>query len=103
VIVAQVLAHGFLEAAGLQPRDVILAINGVRFDRHGIVMGKEGLYRHKNIYDVIKLVPIGDAVEVSYQRAGEIRTSTAVAMRNPDKGVVSIPIISERRISTSSA
>jgi S1-C subfamily serine protease len=96
VIVAQVLAHGFLEAAGLQPRDVILAINGVRFDRHGIVMGKEGLYRHKNIYDVIKLVPIGDAVEVSYQRAGEIRTSTAVAMRNPDKGVVSIPIISER-------
>jgi S1-C subfamily serine protease len=97
VIVAQVLPRGFLEAAGLRPRDVILAINGVEFDRHGIVMGKEGLYRHKNIYDVIKLVPIGDTVEISYYRDGEVRTTTAVAMRNPEKGVVSVPIISDRK------
>jgi serine protease Do len=97
VIVSQVLPYGFLEAAGIQPRDVILAINGVAFDRHGIVIGKEGLYRHKNIYDVIKLVPIGDTVELSYQRAGELKTTKAVAMPNPEKGIVSIPIISERK------
>jgi S1-C subfamily serine protease len=97
VIVSQVLAHGFLEAASLQPRDVILAINGVEFDRHGIVIGKEGRYRHKNIYDVMKLVPIGDTVEITYQRAGELKTTRASAMRNPEKGIVSIPIISDRK------
>ena len=96
VIVAQVLARGFLEAAGLQPRDVILAINGVGFDRHGIVIGREGLYRHKNIYDVVKLVPIGETVEVSYLRGGEIHSTTAVATRNPEKGIRSLPIIGER-------
>jgi serine protease Do len=97
VIVDQVLAHGFLEAARLRPRDVILAVNGVNFDRHGIVIGKEGLFRHKNIYDVMKLVPIGDTVEVTYQRAGEINTTTAVAMRNPERGIVSVPVISDRK------
>ncbi|MEE4109183.1 MAG: trypsin-like peptidase domain-containing protein [Halieaceae bacterium] len=96
VIVAQVLAHGFLEAAGLQPRDVILAINGVSFDRHGIVIGKEGLYRHKNIFDVMKLVPIGQAVEISYLRAGKVQSTRAIATRNPEKGIRSLPIISER-------
>ncbi|WOJ95133.1 trypsin-like peptidase domain-containing protein [Congregibacter variabilis] len=97
VIVAQVLAHGFLEAAKIQARDVILAINGIEFDRHGIVIGKQGLYRHQNIYDVIKLVPIGEAVEITYQRAGEVHHTRAVAMRNPEKGIPSIPIISERK------
>jgi len=97
VIVAQVLPNGFLEAAGLQPRDVILSINGVEFDRHGIVIGKEGLYRHKNIYDVIKLVPIGDTVAIGYLRNGEVSSTEAAAMRNPDKGIVSIPIIAERK------
>jgi S1-C subfamily serine protease len=97
VIVAKVLANGFLEAANIQPRDVILSINGVEFDRHGIVIGKEGLYRHKNIYDVMKLVPIGDTVEIAYQRNGEINKTKAIAMRNPEKGIVSNPIISERK------
>lgn len=97
VIVARVEANGFLEAAGIQARDVILSLNGVEFDRHGIVIGKEGHFRHKNIYDVIKLIPIGDQVEVVYLRDGETKTTSARAMRNPDKGVVSRPIINERK------
>ncbi len=97
VIVARVEANGFLEAAGIQARDVILSLNGVEFDRHGIVIGKEGHFRHKNIYDVIKLIPIGDQVEVVYLRDGETETASAKAMRNPDKGVVSRPIINERK------
>jgi serine protease Do len=96
VIVAKVLANGLLEAASMQPRDVILSINGVEFDRHGIVIGKEGLFRHKNIYDVMKLVPIGDTVEIAYLRNGEIKTARAIAMRNPEKGIVSNPIIREK-------
>lgn len=97
LIVAQVMANGFLEAAGIQARDVILSINGVEFDRHGIVIGKEGHFRHKNNYDVMKLIPIGDDVEVVYFRDGETRTTSAKAMRNPEKGVISRPIIDERK------
>jgi len=97
VIVARVKPGGFLEAAKIQARDVILSINGVEFDRHGIVIGKEGLFRHKNIYDVMKLSPIGDLVEISYLRNGEINIARAHAMRNPEKGVASNPIIEERK------
>ena len=97
LIVAQVEPNGFLDAAGIQARDVILAIDGVEFDRHGIVIGKEGQYRHKNNYDVMKLIPIGDDVEVVYFRNGETKTTSAKAMRNPVKGVVSRPIIDERK------
>lgn len=97
VIVARVETSGFLQAAGLQPRDVILAINGIEFDRHGIVIGMEGLFRHKNIYDITKLLPIGDEVEITYLRNGEIMSAQAIAMRDPEKGIISNPIIDERR------
>ena len=96
VIVAKVKAKGFLEAAGIHKRDVLLSINGVEFDRHGIVIGKEGHFRHKNIYDVMKLIPIGDEVEIVYFRDGVINTTCACAKRNPVKGIVSHPIIDER-------
>jgi S1-C subfamily serine protease len=96
VIVAKTQAGGFLEAAGLQPRDVIISINGIEFDRHGIVIGKEGHFRHKNIFDAIKLIPIGTDVEISYLRNGEFFTSHAMAIRNPEKGILSHPVIDER-------
>ena len=96
VIISQVISNGFLEAAKLQARDVILSINGIEFDRHGIVIGKEGLYRHTNIFDVMKLVPIGEEVIINYLRAGEIHQTQAQAMPNPEKGIISNPILSER-------
>lgn len=97
VIVAKVLPNGFLEAAGLKPQDVILAINDVAFDRHGIVIGKEGHFRHKNIFDIMKLIPIGNDVKISYLRDGVNNTTHAIAMCNPEKGIISQPIIEERR------
>ena len=97
VIVAKVLPGGFLEAAGIAPRDVILSINGAEFDRHGIVIGSAGYYRHKNIYDVMRLVPIGEEVKITYLRGGEIKTASARAKSNAEKGIVSRPIIEERK------
>jgi len=97
VIVAKVEPGGFLDAAGLQARDVILALNGIEFDRHGIVIGKEGQYRHKNIYDVTKLLRIGDIATITYLRDGETRTARSTAMRDPEKGIISNPIIEERK------
>ncbi|TDK46144.1 trypsin-like peptidase domain-containing protein [Algoriphagus formosus] len=96
VIVSKVLANGFLEAANIQAKDVILSINQAEFDRHGIVIGKEGLYRHKNIFDVMKLVPIGEEVTINYLRNGKVHQSTARAMPNPEKGIISSPILNER-------
>jgi S1-C subfamily serine protease len=96
VIVARVEPRGFLEAAGIRQRDVIISINGVEFDRHGIVIGKEGHFRHKNIFDVMKLIPIGDEVAIVYLRNGAISHGNARAMRNPVRGVVSRPVIDER-------
>jgi len=96
VIVANVSANGFLEAAGIQPRDVIISVDNIEFDRHGIVIGEEGHFRHKNIFDVIKLIPIGEQVELTYLRDGDSKTTTANAMRNPEKGIVSHPIVNER-------
>ena len=97
VIVAKVKPGGFLEAAGLVQRDVIISINGIAFDRHGIVIGREGHFRHKNIFDVMRLIPIGEEVEIIYIRNGEINTAHADAVSNPEKGVVSHPIIEERK------
>ncbi len=97
VIVARVQPGGFLEAAGLVQRDVLVSLNGVEFDRHGIVIGREGHYRHKNIFDVMRLVPIGGEVEITYIRNGEVKVARANAKRNPDKGIVSHPIIEERQ------
>ena len=97
VIVGKVKAGGFLESVKIQQRDVILSINGIEFDRHGIVISTEGLFRHQNIYDVMKLVPIGDDVEITYLRDGTVYTGNARAMRNPPKGVNSNPIIDERK------
>lgn len=96
VIVSKVLSNGFLEASNIQAKDVILSINHAEFDRHGIVIGKEGLYRHKNIFDVMKLVPIGEEVTVKYLRKGKIHRSKARAMPNPEKGIISSPILNER-------
>lgn len=96
VIVSKVLDNGFLEAAKIQAKDVILSINQAEFDRHGIVIGKEGLYRHKNIFDVMKLVPIGEEVRIAYLRDGKIHQSKARAMPNPEKGIISSPILNER-------
>lgn len=96
VIVSKVLDNGFLEAAKIQAKDVILSINKAEFDRHGIVIGKEGLYRHKNIFDVMKLVPIGEEVTINYLRNGKVHQSKARAMPNPEKGIISSPILNER-------
>jgi S1-C subfamily serine protease len=97
VIVASVKPGGFLETAGIRRRDVIISINGVEFDRHGIVIGKEGHFRHKNIFDVMKLIPIGDEVDIVYFRNGEYKNASARAMRNPVRGVLSCPVIDERK------
>lgn len=96
VIVSNTQVNGFLQTAGLKNKDVILSLNGISFDRHGIVIDNEGYNRHKNIYDVIKLIPIGDKVTIKFLRNGKEKTTSTLAMPNPQKGVYSQPVISDR-------
>ena len=44
----------------------------------------------------MKLVPIGEEVTVKYLRKGKIHRSKARAMPNPEKGIISSPILNER-------
>ena len=45
----------------------------------------------------MKLIPIGEELEVVYLRNGETSTASASAMRNPENGVRSNPIIDESK------
>ncbi len=96
VIISKVLKNGFAANAGLKARDIILSLNGIEFDRHGIVIDVEGFLRHKNIYDIIKLIPIGCDAEIAYLRDGRIHTAKATAQALPEMGIKSRPILADR-------
>jgi len=95
VIAIKVEPDGFLDRAGIIPSDVIYEIAGEKFDRHGIVMN-ESISHHRNIFDVIKLRPIGDAVEIKYVRQGELFSSRAKVLPPPTWPVPSVPLVSDR-------
>ena len=45
----------------------------------------------------MKLIPIGSEVKITYLRDGKTNTTHAKAMRNPEKGIISQPIIEARK------
>jgi serine protease Do len=97
VIVTKVIKNGTMDLAGLQEEDVILSINNYEFDRHGIVVRSKENLHHQNIYDVVKLVPIGEEIQISYWRKGKIHKSKGIACKAPSYGIKSQPIITLRR------
>lgn len=97
VIIAKVDDDGTAYSAGLKHKDVILALNGIEFDRHGIVIDTEGYLRHKNIYDLIKLIPIGCELEIQYLRDGKKHSVVTKAKCAPEQGIKSIPILKDRK------
>lgn len=96
VIVSKTLPNGLASLIGLKTRDVILAINGVRFDRHGNVRG-ERISRKRNIYDILYEIPLGETVEMKVFRQGQEILLKGNAVRWPGEGFASQPILRERR------
>lgn len=96
VIVIHVLHDGLAASAGLQRRDVITAINEEYFDRYGNVIRKDKHHR-RNIFDVIRGIPVGENVTIEYIRDSRVRTKSVTAMPEPKLGIRSRPDLVERR------
>lgn len=86
VIVTRVQKSGLLASAEAQPRDVLLSINGISFDRHGLVTNDEH-FRHRNIYDIVRLIPLGTKVTMNFMRNGRRRKVSVIATKRTDLSI----------------
>ncbi len=96
VIVCKLYRRGLADAIGLKAHDVILAINGFHFDRHGNVRG-ERISRKRNIFDILYEIPLGEQVTIEIFRQGKAVSLKTVAIRWPGEEFVSQPLLRERR------
>lgn len=95
IIVTSIEKYGFLDELGILEEDIILSINKNVIDRHGIFIKKNNYHRN-NIFDVFKLIPIGDIVEVLVIRNGKRVSLKGKALALPPKKIKFKPIILER-------
>lgn len=96
VIITHVHKGGALEKAGVQRFDVLVAINGFQFDRYGNI--KERVGNHKiNIFDVVKSLPLEKEIKLQVMRKGELLDVDMITTPMPETGLISKPIIQERR------
>lgn len=95
VVVAKLEDGGLLKDSGLKERDIILGINGECFDRHGIIRSKTSEH-HRNIFDVIKLIPIGSEIKFDILRDGKNLKLTGISKPAPRKAIYSVPIFDKR-------
>lgn len=86
VIVTTIFPNGLLEKAGIQTRDIILKINDFEFDSHGIVKIQNTL-RHKNIYDVVRLIPLNAKLKMEIIRSGKRMNLEAIALPFPEQNL----------------
>lgn len=82
VIVKRVYKNGFLDNLGLKKHDLLLSINDVSIDRHGLVADNKQ-HHHKTLYDIVRLTPIGNTLKVSYFRNGKIHKDKFQAKESP--------------------
>ncbi len=95
IIVSSIDNNGFLDSAKVRPEDVILSLNSMPIDRHGIFITEEQ-YHRRNIFDAFKLIPIGEPVTLEVWREGQILNLTGISSSNIKKRISEKPIISER-------
>ncbi|MCB9062071.1 MAG: trypsin-like peptidase domain-containing protein [Halobacteriovoraceae bacterium] len=96
IIVSKLLKGGFLENIGVQEKDIIISLDGEYFDRHGIVEYRDQ-HHHKNIFDVCKLIPIGEEVTVEIQRNGKHLSLKGKAVSLPKRAIPARPIVKDRK------
>lgn len=95
IIVTQIEENGFLEDAKVNVGDVILKINEHYIDRHGISNQEVQLHR-KNIYDIIKLIPLGAEIKLEILRDGKILKINSKAKAFQKLKLTTKPIINDR-------
>ena len=95
IVVTEVEKDGFLQKLGILEEDIIIALNQNIIDRHGIFIKKASFHR-LNIFDVLKLIPIGDEVELTVIRNGQKIRLKGKAVPSSRKKLQHRPIILER-------
>lgn len=86
VIISSLVQDSLLEKAGGRPRDILCRINEHEFDSHGIVKNKRGL-RHKNIYDIVRLIPLHENVLLELNRNGKKIICETLAQSTPEQNL----------------
>lgn len=94
--IRHVYPGGLARSAGLKKGDVITGINEYRFDRYGNILEKHS-YHRKNIFDVVRLVPMGESLDIHYFRDGKEQTIAVAAKAPPTQGIRSQPMVEKRR------
>ncbi len=95
VVVARVEKNGFFDLLEIKENDIVLSINGYAFDRHGQILDSDTAH-HKNIFDVIKLIPIGEIIEIELLRSGTVIHLSAPAVARVLDGIKSVPLFKDR-------
>jgi serine protease Do len=86
VIITTIFPNGLMAKSGLVPRDIVFKINEFEFDAHGIVKTKN-VFRHKNIYDVVRLIPLHSNITLEIIRGGQKITKNAEALPFPEQNL----------------
>lgn len=86
VIITKILPNSLMEKAGLVSRDVLCKINEFEIDAHGIVKSKYA-YRHRNIYDVVRLIPLHSPIKLEIIHEGKRVVKTAEALPYPEQNL----------------
>ncbi len=96
LIVARVYTGGMLDRAGIRRLDVITGMDGYRFDRYGNVVDDNHFDRRRNIFDVVRSVPIGRMMTWEFVRNGSLERIEVEATSAPRFGIDSQPLVAER-------
>ncbi|MBN1654508.1 MAG: trypsin-like peptidase domain-containing protein [Deltaproteobacteria bacterium] len=96
LIVARVYKGGMLDKAGIRRLDVITGMGQYRFDRYGNVVGDNNVDRRRNIFDVVRSVPLGEPVTWEFVRNGRVERVQVEATSAPRFGIDSQPLVAER-------
>ncbi len=86
VIITTIFPNSLTEKAGLLPRDILVKINEHEFDSHGIVKNKK-TFRHVNIYDVVRLIPLHSNINLEIIRDGKTIIKNAEALPFPEQNL----------------
>lgn len=97
VLVCSIDPGGFLQQCGVEREDIILSVFGHLIDRHGNCLGQEQLHR-RNIFDIFRLIPVGEKVEIVVWRKGKAVSLSALASALTIKKVRSNPLLSDREL-----
>lgn len=86
VIITTIFPNSLMEKAGLLSRDILLKINEHEFDSHGIVKNQK-TFRHINIYDVVRLIPLHSIITFEIIRQGQKIIKDAEALPLPEQNL----------------